>query len=81
MSDNLRTRLLLMPDREWWRLHVGCNVIGSTALFVAFWWTLPTWALVPYAAFWGAAVMNSLTAWLVRRDLRALDDVDFSGGR
>jgi hypothetical protein len=60
------------PELDWWLLH-GFNVFGSTALFVLFWLTLPEWVRVPYAAFWGAAMLHSLTAYLIRRDLRALE--------
>jgi hypothetical protein len=61
-----------LPERKWWMLHGG-NTVSSTVLFVFFWLWMPEWVRVPYAVLWGAVNMNTLTAYLVRRDLMLLE--------
>ena len=52
----------------WWKIH-AFNSVGSTLMFVIAALYGNRIVLAAIAVFWGAANLNSLAAWSIRREM------------
>lgn len=66
-----RTKQFTISRRDFRLLHGG-NMVLSVAMYAVLWWMdMPPWVLSLSAFIGGGAWVNSILAFLVRRDLEA----------